>query len=108
MKKDSVIAYRCIEDCTLDYTNFDDGEIIEIPGGDEVPNNWKGTDFFDNHPYEFEKVYESQSFILRDFDDNEISVVGDMDEAKKEFKKQKKWKTFYEYCEMELPQLYYH
>lgn len=52
-----VIAYKCISDCTLDYTNFEDGEIIEIPD-DDFPNDWKGTDFFDNHPYEFEKVYD--------------------------------------------------
>lgn len=51
-----VIGYRCIADCTLDYTNFEYGEEIMI-ADHEDDSDWKGTDFYDHHPYEFEKIY---------------------------------------------------
>lgn len=55
--KQRIIGYRCIADCTLEYTNYEFGEEIMIPSSEEVPNNWPGTDFFDNHPHEFEPIY---------------------------------------------------
>lgn len=61
MKK--IIGYRCIADCTLEYTNFEEGEEIIIPNfADEcVPSNWLGTDFFSNHPHEFEPMYNTNA-----------------------------------------------
>lgn len=96
------IAYRCVADCTLESTNFEYDEIIEIPRQD-VPNNWLGTEFFDNHPYEFEKVFLSQTFIIPSGDKDlyDIRIIGEEQDFLDEYKQQTKWKSFYEFCEME-------
>lgn len=50
-----LIKYIVTEDCTLDYTNFEAGEEIEIP--EEPDNNWKGVEWFDKYPQIFEPFY---------------------------------------------------
>ena len=53
-----IIGYRCISDCTLEYNNYEEGEVIEIPDPEDADDGkWPGTEFFDNHPYEFEPIY---------------------------------------------------
>lgn len=57
-QKKKIIGYRVLEDCTLDFTNFDEDQEIII-SQQENRNDWKGTDFFDKHPYEFAPIFES-------------------------------------------------
>lgn len=57
-EKRRLIKYIVQEDCTLDYTNFEAGEEIEIPDGDYCPNDWKGIEWFAQYPQIFEPVYE--------------------------------------------------
>lgn len=51
------IRYRCLEDCMLDYTNFEAGEEIIIADHCE-DRDWKGTDWFDQFPQIFELIIE--------------------------------------------------
>jgi hypothetical protein len=53
----NIIGYRCIADCTLEYTNFEMEEEIIIEDHCE-DTDWKGVLFYENHPYEFEPIYE--------------------------------------------------
>ncbi len=55
ISKKQIIGYRVLVDCTLDYTNFEEGDEIIIPELGEN-HNWKGTDFFDTHPSIFEPI----------------------------------------------------
>lgn len=100
-----IIGYRCIADCQLDYTNFQDGDEIIISNNCQ-DHDWKGTDFFDRHPYEFEKIYSDQTFTVTQ-DDKTIHVIGDEQEAQEKYNKSNgKWDSFYEWCEMELTHIY--
>jgi len=103
------VAYRCIDECRLDGTNFDYDEIIEIPV-ENVPNDWKGTEFYDHHPYEFERVYADQCFTVEDESgqEDEIMVVGEKEDAEEKYKAQSRWNSFFDFCQMELPNLYEH
>lgn len=58
--KQNIIAFEVQEDCTLDYTNFEGGETIEIPL-DDCPNDWKGIEWFEKYPQIFKPVYASPS-----------------------------------------------
>jgi len=57
-----VTGYTVAENCTLDYTNFEAGDIIEIPI-DDCPHDWKGIEWFENYPQIFIPIYDTPSLL---------------------------------------------
>jgi hypothetical protein len=55
----ALTGFKVLEDCTLDYTNFEQGEIIEIPV-DDCPHDWKGIEWFEKYPFIFEPIYTAE------------------------------------------------
>lgn len=105
--KTQIIGYRCISDCTLNYTNFEDGEEIIIPNRCE-DSNWVGTDFFDNHPFEFDIIpLEDVLEAVIDGETNYFVFPGGIDRAKEAFANiSHGWDSFEEWCEMKLSIIY--
>lgn len=63
------IGYKVLENCTLDYTNYEADEVIII--ADECGgNNWKGTEFFDSHPSIFQPIYDVSDLLW-----NEVGAI---------------------------------
>lgn len=55
-EKKKHIGYAVLADCTLDYTDFEEGQEIIFAGLND--NEWKGTGFFDTYPNIFKPIYE--------------------------------------------------
>lgn len=101
------VGYRCISDCVLDSTRFDDGEEIII-SNNCTDSDWKGTDFFDNHPYEFEPIPVEQVFSVIGNGEEKFYVFVDGEKAARQkcINDDHSWDNFEEWCEMELTHVY--
>lgn len=55
------IGWRVLEDCTLEYTNYEAGEEILIPCCEDCPNDWPGIDFYDSHYSIFQPINDSRN-----------------------------------------------
>lgn len=55
-KQRRIIGYKVLENCTLEYTNFEAGDKINIERECEN-SDWLGTDFYDALPQIFQPIY---------------------------------------------------
>lgn len=75
MKK-NIKGYRVNQDCTLDYTNFEQGEEIIIADHCE-DNDWKGTEWYDSFPQIFEPIEETLADkVIRRINDTITDLMG--------------------------------
>lgn len=73
----------------------------------EVKGKIPGTDFFDKHPEEFEKILSDETFELQIEEDWHL-FVGKEDECRGRYKTDNKhgWESFGLWCKMEITEIY--